>query len=163
MARGRVQQPRGAAAIYEMLQIDLRSRRPDWKASVRLPSRLRSRDRLNLDAKRIHSLVMYPGSRAPLRDASYTKRFSISTAHSSATPGHAAGDLYHGGSRRPGFTQPPQARGSTFLTARVSLGIGSFARPSKGRRIPGDRDPMTSFNLGFECGQMSHRGGSPGG
>jgi hypothetical protein len=58
--RARIQQPRGAAALYEMLQVDVRSF--DDAAGVHrlvFRPRLRVGQGFNLDAVRIHSLVLY--------------------------------------------------------------------------------------------------------
>jgi hypothetical protein len=60
MVRARLQQPRGAAALYEMLQLDVRSF--DDQAGIhRLVFRPRFRvgQGFNLDTERVHSLVMY--------------------------------------------------------------------------------------------------------
>lgn len=58
--RARLQQPRGAAALYEMLQLDVRSFE-DAGGTQRLVFRPRFRlgQGFNLDAVRIHSLVLY--------------------------------------------------------------------------------------------------------
>lgn len=58
--RARVQQPRGAAALYEMLQLDVRSF-DDAGGTHRWVFRPRFRvgQGFNLDAVRIHSLVLY--------------------------------------------------------------------------------------------------------
>ena len=75
MARARVQQPRGAAAIYEMLQLDLRSfDDPTGKHQLVFRPRLRVGTGFNLDATRIHSLVLYQEVALRFADAAYTKR-----------------------------------------------------------------------------------------
>jgi hypothetical protein len=58
--RSRFQQPRGAAALYEMVQLDVRSF-DDAAGTHRLVFRPRFRvgQGFNLDAVRIHSLVLY--------------------------------------------------------------------------------------------------------
>jgi hypothetical protein len=76
MVRARLQQPRGSAALYEMLQLDVRSF--DDQAGVhRLVFRPRFRlgQGFNLDAERVHSFVMY--EEVALRyatDADYASR-----------------------------------------------------------------------------------------
>lgn len=58
--RARLQQPRGAAALYEALQLDLRSFEDAAGAHhLALRPRLRIGQGFNLDATRIHSLVLY--------------------------------------------------------------------------------------------------------
>jgi len=60
VARARVQQPRGAAALYEMLQLDVRSfTDPAGVDRLVFRPRLRVGQGFNLDAVRIHSLVLY--------------------------------------------------------------------------------------------------------
>jgi hypothetical protein len=60
MARVRVQQPRGAAALYEMLQLDVRSfTDPSGVDRLVFRPRFRVGQGFNLDAVRIHSLVLY--------------------------------------------------------------------------------------------------------
>jgi hypothetical protein len=59
-ARARVQQPRGAAALYEMVQLDVRSfTDPAGVDRLVFRPRLRVGQGFNLDAVRIHSLVLY--------------------------------------------------------------------------------------------------------
>jgi hypothetical protein len=60
VVRARLQQPRGAAALYEMLQLDVRSFE-DATGAHHLAWRPRFRlgQGFNLDAVRIHSLVLY--------------------------------------------------------------------------------------------------------
>jgi hypothetical protein len=58
--RGRFQQPRGAAALYELLQLDVRSfTDPTGVDRLILRPRIRVGQGFNLDAVRIHSLVLY--------------------------------------------------------------------------------------------------------
>jgi hypothetical protein len=76
MIRARLQQPRGEAALYEMLQLDIRSF-DDIAGVHRLVFRPRFRigQGFNLDAARVHSLVMY--EEVALRyatDADYARR-----------------------------------------------------------------------------------------
>ena len=73
MARARLQQPRGEAALYEMLQLDVRSfvdptgvSRLVWQPRVRLGQGF------NLDAVRIHSLAFYQELGLRFSEASYT-------------------------------------------------------------------------------------------
>lgn len=60
VVRARLQQPRGAAALYELIQLDVRSFE-DAGGTHRLVFRPRFRvgQGFNLDAVRIHSLVLY--------------------------------------------------------------------------------------------------------
>lgn len=58
--RGRLQQPRGEAALYELLQLDIRSfTDPTGVDRLVFRPRLRVGQGFNLDAVRIHSLVLY--------------------------------------------------------------------------------------------------------
>ncbi len=58
--RARFQQPRGAAALYEMLQLDVMGfDDPTGARRVEFRPRLRVGQGFNLDAVRIHSLVLY--------------------------------------------------------------------------------------------------------
>jgi hypothetical protein len=60
VVRGRVQQPRGAAALYELLQLDVRSfTDPTGVDRLIFRPRFRVGQGFNLDAVRIHSLVLY--------------------------------------------------------------------------------------------------------
>jgi hypothetical protein len=60
IARARVQQPRGAAALYELLQLDVRSfTDPTGVDRLIFRPRFRVGQGFNLDAVRIHSLVLY--------------------------------------------------------------------------------------------------------
>lgn len=60
VVRARLQQPRGTAAIYEMLQLDVRSFEDATGAHhLAWRPRLRLGQGFNLDAVRIHSLVLY--------------------------------------------------------------------------------------------------------
>lgn len=59
-ARARLQQPRGAAALYEMLQLDVRRfTDPGGVDRLVFRPRLRVGQGFNLDAVRIHSLMLY--------------------------------------------------------------------------------------------------------
>jgi hypothetical protein len=73
--RARLQQPRGAAALYEMLQLDIRSF-DDAGGTHRVVFRPRFRlgQGFNLDAVRIHSLVLYQEIAFRFSDAEYTTR-----------------------------------------------------------------------------------------
>lgn len=58
--RARLQQPRGAAALYEMLQLDTMSfEDPTGKQRLVFRPRFRVGQGFNLDAVRIHSLILY--------------------------------------------------------------------------------------------------------
>ena len=60
VVRARVQQPRGAAALYEMFQLDLRSfNYPTGVHQFAYRPRFRVGQGFNLDAVRVHSLVLY--------------------------------------------------------------------------------------------------------
>jgi hypothetical protein len=60
IVRARIQQPRGAAALYEMLQLDVRSfTDPTGVDRLIFRPRFRVGQGFNLDAVRIHSLVLY--------------------------------------------------------------------------------------------------------
>jgi len=60
VVRARLQQPRGAAALYEMIQLDVRSfDDPGGTHRVVFRPRFRVGQGFNLDAIRIHSLVLY--------------------------------------------------------------------------------------------------------
>jgi hypothetical protein len=60
VVRARVQQPRGAAALYELLQLDVRSfTDPGGVDRLVFRPRIRVGQGFNLDAVRIHSLVLY--------------------------------------------------------------------------------------------------------
>jgi hypothetical protein len=75
VARARVQQPRGTAALYELLQLDVRSfDDPGGTHRVVYRPRLRVGQGLNLDAVRIHSLVLFQEVALRFSDASYTER-----------------------------------------------------------------------------------------
>jgi hypothetical protein len=75
LIRGRVQQPRGAAALYELLQLDVR-RFTDPAGVDRLVFRPRIRvgQGFNLDAVRIHSLVLYQELALRYSSDDYTKK-----------------------------------------------------------------------------------------
>jgi hypothetical protein len=75
VARARLQQPRGSSAIYEMLQFDLRSL--EDAAGVHrwvFRPRFRVGSGFNLDATRIHSLVLYQEVAVRFAEAAYTTR-----------------------------------------------------------------------------------------
>ncbi len=75
MARARLQQPRGSGAIYEMLQLDVRSF-DDAAGTHRwvFRPRLRIGTGFNLDATRVHTVVLYQEAALRFADASYTTR-----------------------------------------------------------------------------------------
>jgi len=73
--RGRVQQPRGTSALYQMLQLDLRSF--DDAAGEHhfvFRPRLRLGVGFNLDATRIHSMSLFQEAALRFSDSSYTTR-----------------------------------------------------------------------------------------
>ena len=75
IGRARLQQPRGASAIYEMLQLDLRSF--DDAAGAHhwvFRPRLRVGTGFNLDATRVHSLVLFQEAALRFSDSGYTTR-----------------------------------------------------------------------------------------
>jgi hypothetical protein len=73
--RGRLQQPRGATALYQMLQFDVRSF-DDSGGTHRIVFRPRLRIGVgfNLDAERIHSTTLYQEAAFRFADSSYTTR-----------------------------------------------------------------------------------------
>ena len=74
-ARARVQQPRGAAALYEMLQLDVRSfTDPAGVDRLVFRPRFRVGQGFNLDAVRIHSLVLYQELALRYSSDDYAKR-----------------------------------------------------------------------------------------
>jgi hypothetical protein len=75
VVRARLQQPRGAAALYEMIQLDVRSFE-DAGGTHRLVfrPRLRVGQGFNLDAVRIHSLVLYQEVALRFSDDGYAAR-----------------------------------------------------------------------------------------
>lgn len=75
IARARLQQPRGTAAVYELVQLDVRSF-DDASGTHRIVyrPRLRAGQGLNLDAVRIHSLVLFEEVALRFSDASYAAR-----------------------------------------------------------------------------------------
>jgi hypothetical protein len=75
VVRARLQQPRGAAALYEMLQLDVRSF-DDASGTHRLVLRPRFRlgQGFNLDAVRIHSLVLYQEVAFRFSEEGYAER-----------------------------------------------------------------------------------------
>jgi len=75
LLRARLQQPRGASALYQMLQMDVRSLEDTsgqhhwvWRPRLRLGVGF------NLDATRIHSTTLYMESALRFADSSYTTR-----------------------------------------------------------------------------------------
>ncbi len=75
VARARLQQPRGASALYELVQLDLRSfDDPGGTHRVVWRPRFRVGQGFNLDAVRIHSLVLFQEVGFRFSDASYTTR-----------------------------------------------------------------------------------------
>lgn len=75
MVRARLQQPRGAAALYEMLQLDVRSfTDPGGVDRLVFRPRLRIGQGFNLDAVRIHSLVLYQEVALRYSSDDYAKR-----------------------------------------------------------------------------------------
>ena len=75
VARARIQQPRGAAAVYELIQLDVRSfDDPGGTHRVVYRPRFRLGQGFNLDAVRIHSLVLFQEVAFRFSDASYTTR-----------------------------------------------------------------------------------------
>ena len=75
VARARLQQPRGSAALYELVQLDVRSF-DDAGGTHRIVyvPRFRVGQGFNLDAVRIQSLVLYQELALRFSDASYTTR-----------------------------------------------------------------------------------------
>jgi hypothetical protein len=75
IARARVQEPRGTSALYQLLQLDVRSfDDPSGKHQVVFRPRFRFGVGLNLDATRIHSMGLYQEAALRFADASYTTR-----------------------------------------------------------------------------------------
>lgn len=75
VARARVQQPRGTAALYELVQLDVRSfDDPGGTHHVVYRPRFRVGQGLNLDAVRVHSLVLFQEVAFRFSDESYTDR-----------------------------------------------------------------------------------------
>ncbi len=73
--RARYQQPRGAAALYEMLQLDIMGfEDPTGTHRLEFRPRLRIGQGFNLDAVRIHSLVLYEEVALRYGEASYFAR-----------------------------------------------------------------------------------------
>ncbi|HET8541073.1 MAG TPA: hypothetical protein VFL83_14460 [Anaeromyxobacter sp.] len=73
--RARLQQPRGAAALYEMLQVDVRNVEDAAGAHhLVFRPRLRVGQGFNLDAVRIHSLVLYQELALRFSDDGYEAR-----------------------------------------------------------------------------------------
>ena len=75
VGRARIQQPRGAAAVYELVQLDVRSF-DDATSTRQIVYRLRFRAGLglNLDAQHIHSLVLFQEVAFRFSDSSYAVR-----------------------------------------------------------------------------------------
>ncbi len=74
--RARFQQPRGAAALYEMLQLDVRNLEDATGAHhLVFRPRLRIGQGFNLDAVRIHSLVLYQEVALRFAEAGYSARW----------------------------------------------------------------------------------------
>lgn len=75
VARGRIQQPRGQAAIYELLQLDVRSfDDPGGTHRVVFRPRFRIGQGFNLDAARIHSAVLFQEVAFRFSGSSYAER-----------------------------------------------------------------------------------------
>ena len=75
IARARWQQPRGTSALYQILQLDLRSfDDPTGNHQIVFRPRLRIGVGFNLDAARIHSTTMYMEGALRFGDSSYTTR-----------------------------------------------------------------------------------------
>ena len=73
--RARLQQPRGASALYQMLQLDVRSfDDASGKHQIVFRPRLRIGVGFNLDANRIHSTTLYQEAALRFADSSYTTR-----------------------------------------------------------------------------------------
>lgn len=73
--RARYQQPRGAAALYEMLQLDtMRFEDPGGAHRLVFRPRLRIGQGFNLDAVRIHSLILYQEVALRFSEAGYAAR-----------------------------------------------------------------------------------------
>ncbi|HZX64984.1 MAG: hypothetical protein ACJ78W_14300 [Myxococcales bacterium] len=74
-ARARLQEPKGASALYQMVQLDLRSfDDPTGKHQVVFRPRFRFGVGLNLDATRIHSMALYQEGALRFGDSSYISR-----------------------------------------------------------------------------------------
>ncbi|RPJ62587.1 MAG: hypothetical protein EHM24_25780 [Acidobacteria bacterium] len=75
VTRARLQQPRGTAALYELFQLDVRSfDDPGGTHRIVYRPRFRIGQGLNLDAVRIHSLVLFQEVAFRFSDSSYTER-----------------------------------------------------------------------------------------
>jgi hypothetical protein len=70
--RARIQQPRGEAALYEMLQLDLLNLHVGGRDFVIFRPRFRVGFGLNLDQNRIHSLTLYQEAALRFSEADYT-------------------------------------------------------------------------------------------
>src|SRR5262249_6337140 len=75
MVRARLQQPRGASALYQLLQLDFRSfDDPLGNHQFVFRPRLRIGVGFNLDASRVHSTMLYMEGALRFADSSYTNR-----------------------------------------------------------------------------------------
>ncbi len=75
LARARLQQPRGQAALYELLQLDVRSfTDPGGTHRVVYRPRFRVGQGFNLDAARINSLVLFEEVAFQFDDSGYSTR-----------------------------------------------------------------------------------------
>lgn len=75
VGRARLQQPRGTSALYQMLQLDVRSfDDPTGKHQIVFRPRLRVGVGFNLDAARIHSAALYQEVALRFGDDAYIKR-----------------------------------------------------------------------------------------
>jgi hypothetical protein len=75
ITRARLQQPRGGSALYELVQLDVRSFvDPGGTHRIVYQPRFRVGQGFNLDAARIQSLVLYQELALRFSDASYTTR-----------------------------------------------------------------------------------------
>jgi len=73
--RARLQQPRGASALYQMLQLDLRSfDDPTGNHQIVFRPRLRIGVGFNLDSARFHAMSLYQEAALRFADSSYTTR-----------------------------------------------------------------------------------------
>ncbi|HWE22387.1 MAG TPA: hypothetical protein VG496_00480 [Myxococcales bacterium] len=75
IVRARVQEPRGTSALYQILQLDIRSfDDPSGKHQIVFRPRLRVGVGFNLDATRIHSMSLFQEAGLRFADSSYTTR-----------------------------------------------------------------------------------------
>jgi hypothetical protein len=70
--RARVQEPRGEAALYQMLQLDLLNLHAGGQDFLIFRPRVRVGVGLNLDQNRIHSLTLYQEAALRFSEAAYT-------------------------------------------------------------------------------------------